>query len=133
MSEVASQGEILVNIAGTGGALKKLERVKSLDIKDGRSTEVVMAIGVRRGAGFRRKQGGFMIDMTSYRQIGRVPEVDWFKVNEAEATFTLTTVMEGGGFRESYVCRVSKIDTKMDAEGNFEDSIELAATTMDRT
>lgn len=133
MSEVASQGDIFVNIQGQGSALKKLLKIKSIDIKDGRSTEVVMAIGVSRGAGFRRKQGGFMIDMSSYRQMGRQPEVDWFLVNESYATFTIVTQDEGNSFREAYTCRVSKIDTKKDAEGNFEDSIELACLTVART
>lgn len=133
MADVASQGEIFVNIAGAGGALKKLEKVKTLDIKDGRSTEVVMAIGVKRGAGFKRKQGGFEIEMVTYRQAGTSPEVDWFKVNEAERTFTLTTQDEFDGFRYAYVVRVSKIDTKEDAEGTFEDTVTLACLTVDRT
>jgi hypothetical protein len=133
MADIASQGEVSVNIQGAGAALKQLLKVKSLDIKDGRSTEVVMAIGVQRGAGFRRKQGGFEIDMISYRQVGRVPEVDWFKVNEAYSTFTLVTQDEGSAFRYAYTTKISKIDTKMDAEGNFEDTITLVCTTVDRT
>lgn len=131
MSDVASQGEIFVNIAG--GGLKLLERVKNLDIKDGRSTEVVTAIGVKRGAGFRRKQGGFEIDMTVYDQVGRSPEIDWWKVNESEAVFDLITQTEGDAFRYTYLCKVSKIDVKEDAEGNFENTITLACLTVDRT
>src|SRR5512139_1825553 len=132
MSEVASQGEIFVNIAGQGAALKKLEKIKNVDIKDGRKTEVVMAIGVQRGAGFRRKQGGFEIEMMGYRQAGRKPEVDWFLVNESYATFTIVTQDEGGGFRYAYTVKVSNVDSKMDAEGNFEDQIMLACTRVDR-
>lgn len=133
MSDIASQGEIFVNIAGAGAALKKLERCKSIDIKDGRSTEVVMALGVLRGAGFRRKQGGFEIDMEIYEEVGRAPEVDWHKVNESYATFTLTTEDEGDGFRYSYVSKVSKVDRKKDAEGNLMQTVTLAVTTVDRT
>lgn len=132
MSDIASQGEIFVNIAGVG-ALKQLERCKSMDIKDGRSTEVVMAIGVRRGAGFRRKQGGFEIDLEIFEEEGKSPEVDWYKVNESEATFTITTVDEADGYRYAYTSRVSKIDRKKDAEGNFMQTVSLVCTTSDRT
>lgn len=133
MSDVASNGDIFVNIQGAGAALKKLEKVKNLDIKDGRSTEVVMAIGVQRGAGFRRKQGGFEIDMVVYRQVGKAPEVDWYIVNNAYSTFVLTTEDELGGFRYSYTTKISKIDTKEDAEGNFEDTVTLVCSQVDRT
>ena len=132
MADIASQGEIFVNIQGVA-ALKKLERVKSIDIKDGRSTEVVMALGVKRGAGFRRKQGGFEIDMEVYEERGRQPEVDWHKVNENEATFTLTTQDEGEGFRYAYTTQVSKVDRKKDTEGNLMQTVSLAVTQVDRT
>lgn len=133
MSEIASQGEIFVNIAGAGAALKKLERCKSIDIKDGRSTEVVMAFGVLRGAGFRRKQGGFEIDLEIYAEIGRNPEVDWHKVNDSYATFVITTVNELGGFRYAYTTKVSKIDKKFDAEGNLMETVTCVCTQVDRT
>jgi hypothetical protein len=133
MSDVASQGEVFVNIAGQGAALKKLERVKSLDIKDGRTTEVVMALGVQRGAGFRRKQGGFEIDLEVYEEMGRVPEVDWYKVNDAFSTFHLITQDEGDGHRYDYTCKVSKVDRKKDAEGQLMQTVTLACTNVDRT
>lgn len=134
MSDVASQGLIKVNISGAGAALKVLERVKSLDVKDGRSTEVVMAIGVQRGAGFRRKQGGFEIDMEVYEEIGRAPEVDWHKVNDSYATFHLITVDEGeGAFEYDYTSKVSKVDRKKDSEGNFMQTVTLVCSTVDRT
>jgi hypothetical protein len=133
MADVASQGTVAVNIAGAGAALKVLERCKSLDIKDGRSTEVVMAVGVQRGAGWRRKQGGFEIDMEIYEEIGREPEVDWHKVNESYATFHLITQDEGDGFEYDYTSKVSKIDRKKDAEGNFMQTVALSCTTVDRT
>lgn len=133
MADVASNGQLSVNIQGPGAALKVLERVKNLDIKDNRTTEVVMAIGVLRGAGWRRKQGGFEIDMISYRQIGRVPEVDWYVVNDAYSTFTLVWADELDGYRYAFVVKISKIDSKVDAEGNLEDTITLACTQVART
>lgn len=132
MAEIVSQGQIFVNIAGVG-ALKQLERVKTIDIKDGRSTEVVMAIGVKRGAGFRRKQGGFEIDMEIYEEEGKNPEVDWHLVNDQESTFTMTTQDEGDSWRYAYTSQVSKIDRKKDAEGNFVQTVTLVCLTVDRT
>lgn len=130
MADVASQGEIFVNIAGA--ALKQLQDVKSIDIKDGRATEVVMAIGVNRGRGFRRKQGGFDIDLEVYESVGRLPEVDWHKVNDSYATFHLITQDEGDGFRYDYTTKVSNIDRKKDAEGNFMQTVKCVCTTVDR-
>lgn len=132
MADIVSQGTISVNIAGVG-ALKQLERVKSIDIKDGRSTEVVMAIGVKRGAGFRRKQGGFEIDMEIYEEEGKKPEVDWFLVNDQESTFQITTQDEDDSWRYAYTSQVSKIDRKKDAEGNFMQTVTLVCTQVDRT
>jgi hypothetical protein len=136
MADVVSNAELSVNIAGPGAALKKLERVKNIDIKDGRTTEVVMAVGVSRGAGWRRKQGGFEIDMVSYRQVGRAPEVDWFIVNEAYSTFTILqedTEQGVPGYRYAYLVKISKIDSKTDAEGNLEDTITLACKSVARS
>lgn len=132
MADIVSQGTISVNIQGVG-ALKVLERVKSIDIKDGRSTEVVMAIGVKRGAGFRRKQGGFEIDMEIYEEEGKQPEVDWFLVNDQEATFQITTQDENDSWRYQYTSQVSKIDRKKDAEGNYMQTVTLVCTKVDRT
>lgn len=133
MSDIASQGEIFVNIAGAGSALKKLERVKSIDIKDGRTTEVVMAVGVLRGAGFRRKQGGFEVDMEVYAEIGRKPEVDWYAVNNSYATYTMVTQLEGGGYRYAYLSKVSKVDDKIDAEGNAMQNVTTVCSQVDRS
>jgi hypothetical protein len=133
MSDIASQGTVRVNISGAGAALLTLQRCKSLDIKDGRSTEVVMALGVQRGAGWRRKQGGFEIDMEIYEEMGRLPEVDWHKVNESYATFHIITQDEGDSFEYDYTVKVSKIDRKKDAEGNFMQTVTTVASTVDRT
>jgi hypothetical protein len=131
MSDIASQGTVSVNIAGA--ALKVLERCKQLDIKDGRTTEVVMALGVQRGAGWRRKQGGFEIDAEIYEEMGKVPEVDWHAVNDSYATFHIITQDEGDGFEYDYTVKVSKVDRKKDAEGNFMQTVTMVAITVDRT
>lgn len=128
MADIASQGQIFINSGAGNGALKQLLKVKNFDAKDNGATEVVMAIGVNRGAGFRRKQGGFEIDMTVYREVSKTPEYDWYEALRVQRTITITTQDEGNGQRRAYTCRVSKIDPKKDAEGNFEDTVSLACT-----
>lgn len=127
MAEIVSQGKIFVDIGGSGGTSRQLLRCKSLDVKDGRSTEVVMAIGVSGGAAFRDKEGGFEIDMTVYREVGEAPEVDWYAVKRDRKTITLTTQDENNGRRQAYTSRVSKIDTKKDEAGVHEDTVTLVA------
>lgn len=124
MAEIVSQGQIFVDMAGTS---RQLLKVKSLDIKDGRSTEVVMAVGVSGGAGFRNKEGGFEIDMTIYREVGDAPEVDWYAAKRDRKTITLTTQDEDNGRRQAYTSRVSKVDTKKDEAGVHEDTVTLVA------
>lgn len=130
MSDIASQGTLSANIPGF--FLGLLERCKSADIKDGRTTEVVMAIGVKRGAGFRRKQGGFEIELEIYEEIGRAPEVDWHRVNESYVTWHLLDQNEGDGFRYDYTTKVSKVDRKRDAEGNYMQTVSCVCSTVDR-
>jgi hypothetical protein len=131
MSDIASNGTLSANIPGV--FLGTLERCKSADIKDGRSTEVVMAIGVQRGAGFRRKQGGFEIELEIYEEEGKSPEVDWHLVNERYLTWHLIDVNDGDGFEYDYTTKVSKIDRKRDAEGNYMQTVSCVCTTVART
>lgn len=131
MAEIASQGTLSFNIPGV--FLGVSERCKTADIKDGRSTEVVMAIGVQRGAGFRRKQGGFEIDLEVYEEEGRKPEVDWHDVNNRYITFHLIDQNENDGFRYDYTTKISNIDRKRDAEGNYMQTIKCVCKTVDRT
>lgn len=128
MADFVSQGKIFVDMGGPGAVSRLLKTVKSLDVKDGRSTEVVMAIGVSGGAGFRDKEGGFEIDLTCYREVGATPEIDWYAAKRNRNTITLTTQDESNGRRQAYTTRVSKIDTKKDEAGVHEDTVTLVAT-----
>jgi len=128
MADFVSQGKIFVDISGPAAVSRQLMTAKSLDIKDGRSTEVVLAIGVSGGAGFRNKEGGFELDLTVTRTVGKAPEVDWYMVKRSRSNVTLTTQDEDNGRRQSYTARVSKIDTKIDESGVHEDTITLVAT-----
>lgn len=133
MGEVVSQAKFFADFGataasslslGSGGGSRQLTKVKSADVKDDRDVEVVMAVGVSQGAGFRDKQGGGEISMQVYRETGR-PETDWRQLKTDRKTFTFTIADEGKGLRESFTCRVAKIDSKDDEAGVHEDSVTL--------
>lgn len=128
MPNFVSQGKIFVDIPGPGAVSRQLLTCKKFDAKPQGSREVITAIGVEGGAGWRKKQGGVEIDMTLVRETGQAPEVDWYATDRLNKVFTLTTQDEGNGRRQAYLCMVSKIDTTKDDAGVHEDTVTLVAT-----
>lgn len=135
MGELVSQTKFFIDYSSasasgalTGAASRLLTKVKSADIKDDRDVEVVMAVGVDQGAGFRDKQGGGEISLTVYRETGPNPETDWRKLKTDRKTLTFIIVDEHLGQRESFTCRVAKIDSKDDEGGTHEDTVTLKYT-----
>lgn len=130
MGERASQGKVMVDfgstVGGLGGASLVLQHCKSFNVKPQGSTDVTVAVG--GFLGFREKVGGFEIDLEIYTQVG-VPEVDWYAVQRDRKKFNLTTQIELGGRRQSFRCMVSKIDEKIDNEGDLMATVTLAATS----
>ncbi len=126
MADQVSQSKLFIDIGGVGGSSRELLQIKNFDVKDGRSVEVTLSLGGHKG--FRRKEGGFEIDMTGYREVGQSPEVDWRGLKAANRIFTMTRQDEFNGLREAFTCMVSKIDEKDDEQGVHEDTITLAAT-----
>lgn len=122
-----SQGKVKVDLPGPRGANKQLLTVKKVDVKEGGSKEVITTIGVTNGAGWRKKQGGFMITLSCVRTKGQVPEVDWDFHKDNDSVGTLTLEDEGNGRIRNYLFQVSKTDSSQDDQGAFEDEIELAA------
>ena len=132
MGEIISQAKFFADFGatpgGSGGGNRLLTKVKSVDTKDDRDVEVVMASGVSGGAGFRRKQGGGELSLTVYRETGPNPEVDWEKLRDDEKIFTFIVADEQAGKRRSYRCTVAKIDAKDDEAGVHEDTVTLKYT-----
>lgn len=126
MAEQVSQSRIYIDIGGTGGQAQLLKQVQSMDIKDGRSTEVTVTIGGFKG--FRRKEGGFELTLECYREVGTRPEVNWRGLKASKRIFTLIEQDEDNGERMSWRCQVSKIDHKSDSDGNHMDTVAIAAT-----
>ena len=135
MGEFVSQTKFFIDFGAasasgalTGGASRLLTKVKKADVKSDADVEVLMAVGVDQGAGFRDKQGGGEISLTVYRETGKVPEVNWRQVKADRKTFTFTIQDEQNGLRESFTCRVAKIDSGDDEAGSHEDSVSLKFT-----
>lgn len=132
MGEIVSQSKFFVDAGATtgggGGASRLLTKVKSADVKSDEDVEVVMAVGVSQGAGFRNKQGGGEITLNVYREVGRTPEFDWRRAKTDRKTLTFTIQDEDNGLRESFTCRVAKVDSKDDEAGVHEDTVVLKFT-----
>jgi hypothetical protein len=131
MGEIVSNTKFFVDTgagSSTAGSSKLLTKCKSADVKDDRDVEVVLAVGVDQGAGFRDKNGGGEITLSIYRETGKTPEADWrgWKADRKVITFTIQD--ENNGQRESFRCRVAKIDSKDDESGSHEDTVTLKYT-----
>ena len=127
--DFSSQAFVFIDFSASPtmpGVSRQLVSVKNVKIKDDRSTEVLTALGVQQGAGVREKQGGGTITMSSYQTVGTDPEVDW-RARKGQWG-TLTIQGEGKGRRESFLFRVSKVDSGNDSDGVHEDEIELVYT-----
>lgn len=108
------------------GSSRKLERVDKIKVKDDSGVEIVLALGVFQGAGFREKQGGGTISLMSYCQVSKTPEVNWHKVKLEKKIVTFTIQFEGNGLRHNFTCRVSKAEPGADTGGVVEEEVELA-------
>jgi hypothetical protein len=128
MGEILSQTKIFADFGATaggspGGAIW-LQRISSMKVTDERSVEVVKAIGIEGGAGFRRKTGGGTLMLTENRQ--DKPQVDWRKLKRDKKIFMIMAQDENNGQREKFFsCTVSKIDRSASDEGEHTDEIEL--------
>jgi len=130
MGETASFTQFFISIGGgglSGGSMLPLTKVKDAAIKDERGLEILLATGVRQGAGFRHKEGGGSIDLTVYREAGR-QEVSWLNLCLDRKSFVWTYQDEGAGVRESFLCRVEKVDPETDEQGKAEFKVSLKYT-----
>lgn len=110
------------------GANRKLERIDKVKVKDDSGVEIVLALGVLQGAGFRIKQGGGTITFMSYCQVSKSPEVNWHQVKLEKKVVVFTMQIEGSGLRHNFLCMVSKAEPGADTGGVVEEEVELAWT-----
>lgn len=121
MGELVSQAKIFVD--GPFGNFQLL-KVKSIDASDERDAEVVMAVGVGGGAGYRFKEGGGELTMEVYREQG-LPEVNWRREQVRKTVFTIT-MQDVGGQREQFQSViVAQVTRKDDESGSHMDTVKL--------
>lgn len=122
MGDIVSHKSI--NIDYSGGNFQ-LKRVKSGSVSYDSTTEVVVALGVSGGAGFRDKEGGGKINLEVYRETGN-PEVDYRKLFVTKEVFAMTFQDLNGAREQCRSCRVGKIpDGKFDENGDIMDTVEI--------
>lgn len=123
MADTSSNAKIFIDSPTVGNF--QLFRVKSFDIDVDEDLEVVKAVGVPGGAGFRDTTGGGSITLEVYRESG-TPEVNWRTLRKIKEKFSITIADEDGGIREQYqACRVAKVGRKGDDGGSNMDSVSI--------
>lgn len=119
--DIVSQAKFYVD--GPMGNLQ-LRRCKSADPKSDKDAEVVTAVGVDGGAGYRHKEGGGSIDLEVYEEQG-VPEVNWRREMDRKTRFSFT-IQYVGGMRWMYTdCIVASVAPKSDDAGSHMMSVKL--------
>lgn len=123
MGDNSSNAKIYIDSKTVGNF--QLFKVKSFDVEDESDLEVVTAVGVDGGAGFREKQGGGGISLEVYRETG-TPEVNWRRLKTLKEKFSITIADEDNGIREQYQqVRVAKVSRKGDDGGSNMDTVQL--------
>lgn len=125
MGEPQSKARIYIDFSGGNF---QLHRVKSADVAFDAKLDVVLAIGVEGGAGYREQTGGGELTFEVYRE--DVPEVSYRKLYSSKERFGITFQdgMAGQvGVREQYrSCRVeSPPGRKIDEQGNMMDTVKI--------
>lgn len=121
-ADIVSQSKFFID--GPFGSFQ-LQRVKSADVDDEKDAEVVMAVGVTGGAGYRFKEGGGSIKLEVYREQSNSPEMDYRFHQRARTRFAFT-IQDVGGLREQYQgVIVAQCERKDDEAGSHMDSVVL--------
>jgi len=121
MGDIVSQAKFFID-APFGNF--QLTKVKSADVNDEKDAEIVMAVGVSGGAGFRYKEGGGEITLDVYREQGK-PEVDWRKAQRQKVRMAFT-MQDTGGQRDQFQgVIVAQVTRKSDDAGSHMDTVKL--------
>jgi hypothetical protein len=108
------------------GCNKTLRSVKSVSTSDDQTTEIVTALGSKRGVGFKQSAGG--LSLTFEVLCEKKPEVDYRWLKRKQWEFALTIEL-AGGFRLQYPrCKVSTVTISASDDGEVMDSVEIVAT-----
>lgn len=121
MGDIVSQAKFYVD--GPFGNFQ-LRKCKSADPTSEKDAEVVTAVGVDGGAGYRFKEGGGEITLEVFIEQGR-PEVDWQRECDQKTFFSFTIQWVGGQRRQYLSCIVANVSPKSDDQGSHMSSVKL--------
>ena len=122
MGDIVSRKKIFIDYSSGNYQLK---RVKSGSLTYESTVDVVIAVGVSGGAGFRKKEGGGELSLDIYRETG-TPEVNWRKLFNSNEIFAMTFQDENGLREQIRSCRVAQIpDSKFDDGGEVMDTVKI--------
>lgn len=101
--DIVSKSSISIDFSGGNF---KLKRVEKATVKHDSTTDVVLAIGVSGGAGYRDKEGGGELTFEFYPETGD-PEVDYWALFRSREQFAVVIQDKPTGRRAQYrSCRV---------------------------
>ncbi len=122
MGDIVSRKKIFIDYSAGNYQLK---RVKSGSLTYESTVDVVVAVGVTGGAGFRKKEGGGELSLDIYRETG-TPEVNWRRLFNSNEVFAMTFQDEGGIREQIRSCRVAQTpDSKFDDAGEVMDTVKI--------
>ena len=127
MGDVISQSKFFIDFSngdGSSAGNLQLTRCKSADVSDERDVEIVKAVGVSGGAGYRYQEGGGDLTLEVYRETLN-PEVRWRKLQDEKTKFTFTMQDEDGIREAFYGCTVGNVARKSDDSGSHMDTVKL--------
>lgn len=124
MGDILSNAKLYISYSGGN---RQLERVKTCDITDESGADVVTAMGVKGGAGFRFKEGGHDLALEVFLESG-TPEVDYFALKLTRERFSITLRPDGGGQEYKFTpAIVAEFSRKDDDQGSHMASVKLKA------
>jgi hypothetical protein len=103
----------------------QLTQVKSIKVDDQSDIEILLASGVKQGAGVRFKEGGNVLSLEVYR--AKSPEVDYAKHKRLRSQFSITFQDEGGGREQYQQCFIAQVPRDDDEQGSHMMSIKVVS------
>lgn len=122
MGEIANKSKFFIDFSGGNFQLR---RVKKCGVTFDEKVDVVLAVGVEGGAGYRDTTGGGEITLDVFPETGD-PEVDYWRLRGSKERFAFV-IQDIDGQRQQYRgCRVvARPDRSIDAEGENMNSVKI--------
>ena len=115
--------DLKIYVDGSFGNFK-LEKIKSFDVSNESDAEIITAIGVDGGAGYRFKNGGGELGLEAYVEQG-IPQVDWIREKLRKTIFAVTMQYTGGQRFQFTGALVGNVSLKSDDQGSHMQTLKL--------